>query len=414
MNLKKLNLKNSNKFFLKAKKDHPGGVLGIRRPYNFVEGEYPIYFNEGKGVKVTDIDGNKFIDMLCSYGPIIIGLREPQIDKKVIAQKKKKGFCFSLTQPIHNQISQELKKLIPSCDMSILVKTGSDATTAAIRAARCFTKKNKILRCGYHGWHDWCAEVQGGIPKNSINDVIEFQYNNINSVKKIIKEHKKDIAAIITTPISHPLGKNVEMPKDGFLEELRMICSSQGIVLIFDEIRSGFRVNLGGAQKFFGVTPDLSTFGKAMANGYEIAALVGKEEIMSVYEKKAFISSTYFENSLSIIAALETIKFLKKNNVVKDIKAKGNYFEKKILKIINNYSEDCEFSGGPWMPYITFKKDLDGKYKLKRKSFFTNLIRRGVFAQPFHHSYIAYRHSYKDLDYVADAIEDSLKNMNSK
>lgn len=409
MKFKKLNLKNSNKFFSKAKRYHPGGVLGIRRPYNFVEGEYPIYFKEAKGVKVIDVDGNKFIDMLCSYGPIIIGHREPFIDNKVINQIKEKGFCFSLTQPKHNEISLELKSLIPSCEMSILVKTGSDATSAAIRAARCFTKKNKILRCGYHGWHDWCAEVQGGIPKNLIKDIIEFKYNEIDTVKKILKEEKKDIAAIITTPISHPLGKKVEMPKKGFLEELRHVCTKNGIVLIFDEIRSGFRVDLGGAQKLFGVKPDLSTFGKAMANGYEIAALVGKKEIMSVYKKEAFISSTYFENSLPIIATLETIKFLKRHNVIQDIKKKGRYFEKKILNIIENYSDICEFSGAPWMPYITFKKDSENKYKVKRKLFFTNLIRSGVFCQPFHHSYIAYRHSYKDLDYVADSIEDSLR-----
>ena len=411
MKAKKLNLKLSNALFSKAKKDHPGGVLGIRRPYNFVEGEYPIYFVDGKGVKVKDVDGNEYIDMLCSYGPIIIGHRENEIDNKVINQIKKKGFCFSLTQPIHNLISSELKKLIPSCEMSVLVKTGSDATTAAIRAARCFTKKNKILRCGYHGWHDWCVEVQGGIPRSTLQDILEFKYNDIGSVEKIIKENKNEIAAIITTPISHPLGKKVELPKKNFLNDLRKITKKYNIVLIFDEIRSGFRVNLGGAQKYFGVTSDLSTFGKAIANGYEIAALVGKTEIMKAYEKEAFISATYFENSLPIIAALETIKFLKKNNVIKDINKKGLYFQKKVEKILSNYHEICEFSGGPWMPYITFKKDAENKYKYKRKQFFTNLIRRGVFAQPFHHSYIAYRHSIKDLNFVADAIEDSLKNL---
>ena len=411
MKVKKLNLEKSNTLFSKAKKDHPGGVLGIRRPYNFVEGEYPIYFFDGKGVRVKDVDGNEYIDMLCSYGPIIIGHRETEIDNKVINQIKKRGFCFSLTQPIHNLISSELKKLIPSCEMSILVKTGSDATTAAIRAARCFTKKNKILRCGYHGWHDWCVEVQGGIPKSTLQDILEFKYNDIGAVEKIIKENKNEVAAIITTPISHPLGKKVEMPKKDFLKDLRDITKKHNIVLIFDEVRSGFRVDLGGAQKYFGVTPDLSTFGKAMANGYEIAALVGKSEIMKAYEKEAFVSATYFENSLPIIAALETIKFLKKNNVIKNINKKGLYFKEKVEKIFNNYREICEFSGGPWMPHITFKKDSENKYKIRRKKFFTNLIRRGVFAQPYHHSYIAYRHSMKDLNFVADAIEDSIKDL---
>lgn len=409
--MKKLNLKLSNSLFKEAKKTHPGGVLGIRRPYNFVEGEYPIYISEGKGVRVIDVDGNEYIDMLCSYGPIIIGHREEKIDKKVIEQIKKKGFCFSLTQPIHNKISSILKKIIPCCDMSILVKTGSDATTAAIRAARCFTKRNKILRCGYHGWHDWCVEVKGGIPKSTLDEIIEFNYNDIESIERIIKKHNGEIAGIITTPINHQLGKKVEMPRNNFLQELRSLTKKYGIVLIFDEVRTGFRVDLGGAQKYFNVTPDLATFGKAMANGYEIAALVGNKDIMSIYTQEAFISATYFENSLPIIAALETINFIKKNKVLEDIRKKGNFFEKLVKESIKDYSDICEFSGGPWMPYITFKKDNENKYKIRRKNFYTNLIKRKVFSQPFHHSYIAYRHSYKDLKYVAGAIEESLKDI---
>ena len=234
--MKKISFKKSNSLFKEAKKIHPGGVLGIRRPYNFVEGEYPIYFKEGKGVKVVDVDGNEYIDMLCSYGPIIIGHREAEIDKKVIKQIEDKGFCFSLTQPIHNEISNILNKLIPCCEMSILVKTGSDATTAAIRAARCFTKKNKILRCGYHGWHDWCVEVKGGIPQSTLDEVIEFKYNDIASLEKIVKQHEGEIAAIITTPISHPLGNKVEMPKNNFLKELRLLTQKYGIVLILSLI----------------------------------------------------------------------------------------------------------------------------------------------------------------------------------
>ena len=293
--------------------------------------------------------------------------------------------------------------------MSILVKTGSDATTAAIRAARCFTKKNKILRCGYHGWHDWCVEVKGGIPQSTLDEVIEFKYNDIASLEKIVKQHEGEIAAIITTPISHPLGNKVEMPKNNFLKELRLLTQKYGIVLIFDEVRTGFRVDLGGAQKYFGVVPDLATFGKGMANGYEVAALVGKKEVMSIYAQEAFISATYFENSLPIIGAIETINFIKKNKVINDIKKKGEFFENLVQKAILNFTDICEFSGGPWMPYITFKKDKEQKYKIRRKKFYADLIKKGVFAQPFHHSYIAYRHTYKDLKYVAGAIEESIK-----
>ena len=180
-------------------------------------------------------------------------------------------------------------------------------------------------------------------------------------------------------------------------------------MLIFDEIRTGFRVDLGGAQKKFNVIPDLATFGKAMANGYSISALVGKREIMEVYSGKSFISSTYFENSLPMVAALKTIEFIEKNNVIEDLAKKGNYFKNKINGIIKGFDNLCEFSGAPWMPYLTFIRDTKEVYKKNRKTFFTEMIRRKVFWQPYHHSYFCYRHSYEDIDYVLNCVNESLE-----
>ena len=395
--------------FEDAKNYHPGGVLAIRRPYNYVENEYPIFFESGNGGKVTDIDGNEYIDMLCSYGPIIIGHREKEIDDSVINQIRSKGFNFSLTQPIHNTLAKKINELIPCAEQTIFVKTGSDATSASIRAARAYTGKNKILRCGYHGWHDWCAEVKGGIPKSVYSDVLDFNYNDYNSLKEIIENNEDEIAAVILWPIHTPLGNKVEMPNDNFLEKVRDITSKKNIVLIFDEIRTGFRVDLGGAQKKFNVIPDLATFGKAMANGYSISALVGKREIMEVYSGKSFISSTYFENSLPMVAALKTIEFIEKNNVIEDLAKKGNYFKNKLNEIIKDFDNLCEFSGAPWMPYLTFVRDTKEVYKKNRKIFFTEMIRRKVFWQPYHHSYFCYRHSYDDIDYVLNCVNESLK-----
>ena len=405
--MEKLKLYNSKKLYDDAKKLHPGGVLGIRRPYNFVEGEYPIFLTKGQGCKVTDMDNNEYIDMLCSYGPIIIGHREEKIDSAVIKQIQNKGFCFSLTQPINTDLSKLLIDRIPSCERAIFVKSGSDATSAAIRAARSFTKKRKILRCGYHGWHDWCVENSNGVTQNVTSEVFEFKYNNLTKVEKIIKNNSDDIAALIITPIGHQYGRKVEMPEKNYLEEIREITKKNNIVLIFDEVRTGFRVSMGGAQKLLNVIPDLSTFGKAIANGYDIAALVGKKEIMEVYNEEAFISSTYFENSLAMVASIETIKFLEEKKVLEDIAIKGKYFENKVNKIMDKFESICEFSGAPWMPFITFKNGI--KKKILRDEFYLNLIRRKVFSHPYHHSYICYRHSYKDLDYVLGAIEESLQ-----
>lgn len=386
----------------------PGAVAGIRRPYNFVEGEYPIFFDHGKGGRVTDVDGNEYIDFLCAYGPIIIGYREAEIDHAVQEQVNNKGFCFSLTQPQQNQLVHKLKELIPSCEMAALVKTGSDATTIAIRVARACTGKTKIARCGYHGWHDWCVEVKGGIPEKLYEDTLEFHYNDIDALESLLKQHQDDMAAIIITPVGHPLGAAVEMPKPGYLEAVRELADKYHCLLIFDEIRSGFRVALGGAQEYFGVTPDLSTFGKAMANGYAIATLVGKEEYMKVLADQVFLSSTFFPNSDSIVAALKTIEILQRDKVLETVAQKGEKFGRDVQKIIDDSNLPVEFSGAPWMPFVTFKKDDTGLYKKLREQFYTELIRRKVFLQPYHHGYICYRHTDEDLAYTVNAIKESL------
>lgn len=404
-------LKKSEELYEQALDLIPGATLGIRRPYNFVPGEYPIFFQSASGGKVRDVDGNEYIDMLCAYGPIILGHRESEVDEAVITQIRERGFCMSLTQPVQNQLAQKLRELIPSCEQCVFTKTGSDATTAATRVARAYTNRSKILRCGYHGWHDWCVEVKGGIPAKLYEDIYEFEYNHIDQVEALLKEHGSDTAAIILTPIGHPLAAPVEYPKDGFLEKVRQLCDQYSVVLIFDEVRTGFRLHIGGAQSLFGVTPDLSVFGKALANGYPIGAVTGKREIMSVLAGGTFLSSTFFPNSESQVAALKTIEIMQRDKVLDDIASRGAIFSEKVEKIVYESGIPCEFSGAPVMPYITFPKDDKGLYKTMRTRFYTELIRRKVFLQPFHHGYIAYRHTDEDLDFAAAMIKESLNSL---
>ena len=405
----KLNLGNSNRLYSEALNLIPGAILGIRRPYNFVEGEYPIFFETAKGGKVIDVDRNEYLDMLCAYGPIIIGHREEEIDNAVINQIKNKGFCMSLTQQIQNNLAKKLRELIPCCEKMVFVKTGSDATTIGVRVARGYTKRLKILRCGYHGWHDWCVENKGGIPEKLYEDVHEFEYNNLDQVNGLMEEYGGEVAAIILTPINHPGAHEVEMPKPGFLEGLRELADTYGSILIFDEIRTGFRVSLGGAQEKLGVIPDLGAFGKAMANGYPISFLGGKKEIMDTLIEDVFLSSTFFPNSLPQVAALKTIEIMEREDVLGNIRKKGEIFAKNITEIIEESGVPCRFSGGPWMPYITFDPDSKYLYRQLREEFYRQLIRRNVFLQPYHHGYICYRHTEEDLDNAANMISESLK-----
>ncbi len=392
----------------------PGAVLGIRRPYNFVDGEYPVYFEEGKGCKVIDIDGNEYIDYLCAYGPIILGYREEKVDEAVVKQIRDKGSCFSLTQSVQNRLAEKLVELIPSGEMVVFLKTGSSAATLAVRLSRAYTDRIKVMRCGYHGWHYWCSEVKGGIPKKLHEDVFEFEYNNLESLEKLMQEHGEETAAIILTPLGHPLGDKIQTPEPGFLEGVRELADKYGSVLIFDEIRTGFRVSLGGVQEYYDVTPDLSLFGKAMANGYPIGAVTGKAEIMKEAEKNVFVSSTFFPNSLAFVAALKTIEMLENEKVLEDIWDKGRYFLEKITKVVEEYDVGAEVSGIPPMPYITFKRDAEKTYKAKRDDFFAQLIRHRVFMQPYHHGYICYRHTKEDLDYTINAIKESLEYVQEK
>ena len=414
METPKLNLQKSIKLYEEAIGLIPGGVLGARKPTDFINGEYPIFLDSGKGSRLIDVDGNEFIDFLCGYGPIILGYREEEVDDAVYKQIHEKGFCFSLTQKFQNLLAAKIRELLPSWEMSIFLKTGSDATSASIRIARAYTKKLKVMRCGYHGWHDWCVEMKGGIPEKFYEDVFEFQYNRLDQLEALMAEHGNDTAAIIMTPFGHPNHQAMQTPAPGFLEGARKLADKYGAILVYDEIRTGFRVTLGGAQKYYGVTPDLTVLGKAIANGYPISVVTGKKDVMMAAESKLFISSTFFPNSESFIAALKTIEILERDKVLEDIWEKGKGFMDNIQALMDKYDVGAKLTGIAPMFYITFDKDDTGDYKKKRADFYTQMIRKGFFFTPFHHAYISYRHTKEDLDLTLNAMDESFAYIKEK
>ena len=412
---KKLNLTKNMELFERAKGVIPGGVVGARHPRNFVEGEYPIFLESGKGGRVWDVDGNEYIDLMCGYGPISLGYREKEVDDAVIEMIREKGFCFSITPPYQPQLAEKLQEIIPCSERSIFTKTGSDAMTAAVRIARAYTGRVKVIRCGFHGWHDWCVEVKGGIPKKLYEDVYEFRYNDLDQLEDLMKKHGDDVAAITLTPFGHPLHEKMQEPAPGFLEGVRDLATKYGAVLIFDEIRTCFRLRLGGAQELYGVVPDLAVVGKGMANGYAIAAVTGRAEVMKgIAEGEVFVSSTYFGNSDGYVAALKTIEIMEREDVIGNLWEKGGRFLERLRGIISKYNVGAELSGVAPMYFITFKRDREGLFRQRRTDFYAQLIRRGVFLAPYHHGYICYRHTEEDLEEAARAIEEALAYVSEK
>ena len=413
----KLKLDLSMAMFQEAQRLSPGGVMGIRRPYNFVPGEYPIFIERGYGGHIVDVDGNDYIDMLCGYGPIILGYDEAEISAAVVKQITERGFCFSLVQPVQNQFERRITEIVPCAEQVIPVKTGSDATTLATRIARGYTGRRVILRCGYHGWHDWCVENHGGVPAETLALTDEFPYGDVAALEERLAAHAGDVACIIITPVGHPLAKPVVPPPPGYLQAVRDIATREGVVLIFDEVRTGFRVAMGGAQERYGVVPDLGAFGKAVANGHAISFVAGKREIMSVCEQRVFVSSTYFPNSLEMVAALACMDILERERVPEAIWERGTRFLDRLTRIVADSGVPATVSGIPPMPFVTFHPGpgegpgsaAEKLYKARREYFYTQTVRRGLFIQPYHHWYIAHRHTDADLESALQAIAEALE-----
>ena len=293
---------------------------------------YPAYIERAKGAYLWDLDGNRYIDYVASLAPINIGYNNERIKKRIVRQLEK-GSIFSMPGANEVELSELLIEKIPCAQMVRLMKTGAEVTSAAIRAARAFTGKEMVLSHGYHGWHDWWAAKVGqkGIPHCYGELIRDFAFNDFAALEKLVDQYEGRIAAIILTPAEYGLE-----PKDGFLQKIRTLCDAKGIVLIYDEIITGFRWALGGAQEKYAVAPDLAAFAKGIANGMPVAALVGKKEIMSVL-RDTLVTSTFASEALSIEAAIEAIHIIEEENIIDRLYAITNQLRAGLQEISEHH-----------------------------------------------------------------------------
>lgn len=360
-------------------------------PAQYVNGVAPKYLKKGKNAHVWDVDGNEFIDLNMGIGPLSIGYAIREIDDAIRAQLED-GITFSMMHPLEVEVAELIREVVPNTESVRYSKTGADVVSAAVRLARAFTKKNKILCCGYHGWHDWYIAVtdrNNGIPTVIEDLTFTFNYNDIESVKDSIDD---DVACIILEPFVF------QAPANNFLQELRKLCDEKGILLIFDEMWTGFRVSLGGAQEYFGVRADMALFSKAVANGMPLAILTGRADIKALLDKDVFFFTTFGGEALSLAAAKATIEYMRKNDVQRVIAEKGKRLREGYNKIASSLGMTyTSCSGFDCRTIMTF--DASAGNPLEMKSLVQQeMIKRGVLWGGFHN--VSFSLTEDDIDHI--------------
>ncbi len=423
---------NSKALYERAKKVIPGGVNSPVRAFKSVNRDYPIFVKKGEGSKIWDEDDNEYIDYICSWGPLLLGHNHSEVlngVKKIIEN----GTSYGLPTKYEVELAELITNLVPSIEKVRLTTSGTEATMSAVRLARAYTKRNKIIKfegC-YHGHSDSLLVKSGsglltegyqdsnGITAGVLQDTITLPFGNIEEVKKVLKT--EEIACVIIEPIPANMGLIKTQKK--YLEELRKITTETKTVLIFDEVISGFRLALGGAQEYFGIIPDLTTLGKIIGGGYPVGAFGGKKEIMDLVAPlgNVYHAGTLSGNPISAVAGYKMLSYLKNNKetVYKELEEKVEYLSAKIKKLAaENSVEVCVNSLGSLFT-IFFTKDksiesLDDSLKTNTENFsiyFNSMLEDGIVVPPsqFEAHFLSTAHTYEDLDKTLESIKKAFE-----
>lgn len=418
MKAKKPNIRKSNKLYKKALKIIPSGSQTFSKgTTQFVDGFAPKYLDSGKGAYVRDIDGNKYLDYVMGCHPLILGYADSDVNNAVIKQLKK-GSTFSLMNELEYDVSKKVIDAVPSAEMVRFGKNGADATTIGVRIARAYTGRDHIAYCGYHGWHDWFiakTDLNQGIPEFNKKLAHSFNYNDLDSLERIFKKNPSKIAIVIMEPVAVAAPKcfcgtkcnktTKTACQNSFLHEVQKMAKHYGALLMFDEIISGFRFSLGGAQELFDVTPDLSSFAKAISNAIPLSAIVGKKEYMSLLDK-TFFSFTYGGDCIGLAAANACIPKIKIKKVPDHLNKVGKILKDGINKSAkeNNLEDYIQCIGFPCRSILSIQgngiyDDLELKTYIQQE-----LFRRGILWAAYHA--ISWSHKKKDIVKTLNAFDE--------
>jgi len=394
----------SLEYLARARRVVPGASQTLSKgPGMFVEGAYPVFLQRGRGCRVWDVDGNEYVDYVMGLASVTLGYSYPPIDQAV-ARQLERGSIFSLPAPAEVEVSERLTRIIPCAEMARFLKTGSEANSAVVRVARAATGRDVIVFCGYSGWHDWYAVTtprSKGIPKDFARYVVPFTYNDLSSLEAALEEHRGSVAAVLMEPVL------LEAPRPGFLAGVKDMAHRHGALLIFDEIVSGFRWAAGGAQEYFGVVPDLAVFGKGMANGLPLAAVVGRRELMREFEE-IFVSSTFGGDTLALAACLATLDEYERRPVVAHQWQMGRRFQEGIAATAGRLGLPVRCIGYPVHPKIVVDHEKPESQRLLMSLFLQETARLGAI---FHFAgfNMSFSHSEADVDETLLACEGALR-----
>ena len=389
-----VNIEKSNQLKERAKNVYPG-VTGTfsRMPTSFVEGVFPVYAESAQGARFTDIDGNEFLDFVCGFGPISLGHNYPVVNDAILEQLKK-GILFSLPHSREVELAELMCKTIPNAEMAKFEKSGSNAVTGAVRAARAITKKEKIAYCGTGGvWHDWQAamvSLDGGVPEFNKKLIKIFEYNDADGLEQIFEDNKDEMAAIVIEPTQF------DKPQNDFLQKVRKIATDNNALLILDEIVTGFRFDIQGGQKYFDIKGDLVCFGKALGNGLPISAITGTSEYMKIFEK-IWVSSTNNMENLSIAGTIATINEIISKNTIQHCWDVGTEFFEGWNKITEENNINAKISGYPVRMALKCYNSKNEESIPMKSLLVQELLKKGVFISPLGPIYTSYSHSKDDI-----------------
>ncbi len=416
----------SEELFQIAQKFLPGGVDSPVRAYT----PYPFFAKKSKGPYIYDVDKNSYIDYCLAYGPLVLGHAHPQVIEAVKEQLEL-GSAYGVPTEKEIELAKLVVKKIPCAEMVRFVNSGTEATMSAIRLARAFTGRKKIVKFegSYHGAHDYVLVKSGsgamgmpdslGVPEETTKNTLVIPFNSREAVSELIEKQSDEIATIIVEPVMGNIG--CIQPQEGYLKFLREITAENNIVLIFDEVITGFRVAEGGAQEYYGITPDLVTLGKILGGGFPMGALAGKKELMEMLTPLGGVyqAGTFNGNPISITAGLTTLKLLN-HNFYEELNHKGDYIRSGINTILNNYNLDFKVAGLSSMFQLYFTDKMVWNYNdakssdtNKFKQYFHNLLKSGVFIPPsqFECCFISLMHEESELDNTLEAIKQSINNI---